>query len=107
VRRRRFDGAGYLYDSHGQYPDIVRAVARSTGVPLVDMHVLSARVLNEFGADSSAKLFLQLRPGEHPNYPQGIDDNTHFSPRGAAAMARMFAAHVSRESRDFARLLRQ
>jgi lysophospholipase L1-like esterase len=34
-------------------------------------------------------LFLQLKPGENPNYPNGVDDNTHFSPLGAEEMANL------------------
>ena len=94
VRRRRFDAAGKLYDTHGEYPDVVRAVAAEYGVPLVDMHRSSAEVLQRYGADSSRKLFLQLRPGEHPNYPAGVEDNTHFSPLGAEVMAGLAVAAI-------------
>src|SRR3954467_15585579 len=38
ISRRKFDSTGALVDTHGEYPDIVRAVARESGVPLVDMH---------------------------------------------------------------------
>ncbi|HEX8557074.1 MAG TPA: hypothetical protein VF668_03175 [Pyrinomonadaceae bacterium] len=56
-------------------------------VPLVDMHRSTERALVRLGPDESRKLFLQLRPGEHPNYPKGVDDNTHFNPAGAEVMA--------------------
>ena len=88
VRRRRFNDKG-LYDTHGEYPDIVRAVAAEQDVPLIDMHASSAELLELFGADPSRQLFLQLKPGAHPNYPNGIDDNTHFSPLGAKLMAHL------------------
>jgi pectinesterase len=89
VMRRRFDGGGRFYDTHGEYPDIVRAVARSDSVPLIDMHLMTRRLLEERGRDATRELFLQLRPGENANYPDGIDDNTHFSPKGALAVARL------------------
>jgi lysophospholipase L1-like esterase len=38
VMRRRFDKDGKCQDSHGQYPDIVRAVASENRAPLIDMH---------------------------------------------------------------------
>ncbi len=88
VRRRKFDDAGRLVDTHGEYPDLVRAVAAEKQVPLLDMHQRSAAVLERFGPEGSRKLFLQLKPGEHPNYPAGIEDNTHFTPLGAELMAR-------------------
>jgi len=89
VRRRKFDGAGRLVDTHGEYPDIVRAVAAEQRVPLIDMHRASAELLQRLGADSSRALFLQLAAGEHPNYPAGVEDNTHFEPLGAELMARL------------------
>jgi lysophospholipase L1-like esterase len=87
VRRRKFDSAGQLVDTHGVYPDIVRAIAADEHVPLIDMHKKTAVLLSRFGADSSRALFNQLPPNINPNYPAGIDDNTHFRPRGAELVA--------------------
>jgi len=87
--RRRFDKDGKFQDSHGQYPDIVRAVASEHRVTLIDMHLKSEKVLIQYGPEESRKLFLQLKPNENANYPQGIEDNTHFSPLGAEVMARL------------------
>jgi pectinesterase len=87
VMRRRFDKDGGFQDSHGEYPDIVRAVAAENKVPLIDMHRKSEKVLKQYGVEESKKLFLHLKPNEHSNYPNGIEDNTHFSPLGAEIMA--------------------
>lgn len=87
IVRRRFDAEGGFYDVHGEYPDLVRAVAAERTVPLIDMHRSSERVLRERGAEGSRSLFLHLAPGEHPNYPDGLRDDTHFSPLGAETMA--------------------
>lgn len=87
VVRRRFDENGMFYDSHGTYPDIVREVADSTGTTLIDLHARSTAFLEAYGAERSKTLFLWLRPGQSANYPDGLEDNTHFSPLGARAMA--------------------
>ena len=89
VRRRKFNAQGELEDTHGDYPGYTISVAKELGVPLIDMHSLSAEVLSSYGADSSAKLFLQVEKGENPNYPDGVHDNTHFRPLGAELMARL------------------
>jgi lysophospholipase L1-like esterase len=89
VVRRRFDKDGKFYDTHGEYPDIVRAVAKEQNAPLIDMHRLSEGVIVKYGSEDSRKMFLQLEPGENSNYPNGIEDNTHFSPLGAEEMARV------------------
>ena len=87
VVRRKFTKEGAFVDQHGVYPDIVREVAAELKVPLVDMHRESERLLVRFGPEGSRKLFLQLKPGENPNYPNGVEDNTHFNPLGAELMA--------------------
>ncbi len=89
VMRRRFDKDGRFYDTHGEYPDIVREIARDHEVPLIDMQRKSEAVIVRYGVEGSRKLFLQLKPGENANYPNGIDDNTHFSPLGAEEMAKL------------------
>jgi lysophospholipase L1-like esterase len=89
VVRRRFDDACRFYDTHGEYPDLVRSVAAELGVPLIDMHRASERVLREHGAERSRGLFLHLAPGEHANHPAGLRDDTHFSPAGAERMAEL------------------
>ena len=89
VVRRKWQH-GKLVDTHGEYPGVVRAVAKEKQVAFVDMTELSARVLERYGPDSSTALFLQLKPGADANYPNGVEDNTHFSPIGAREMAGAF-----------------
>ena len=89
VMRRRFDNDGKFYDTHGEYPDLVRGVAREKKVPLIDMHRKTETLLVRLGPDDSRKLFLQLKRGENPNYPDGIEDNTHFNPTGADEVAKL------------------
>ncbi len=87
--RRRFDNNGKFYDTHGEYPDIVREAAKEKKVPLIDMHRKSEALIKRYGVEGSRALFLQLKPGENANYPNGIEDNTHFVPKGAEEMARL------------------
>lgn len=98
VMRRRFDKDGKFYDTHGEYPGIVRTVANEHDIPLIDMHQTSESVIVRYGVEVSRKLFFQLKPGENPNYPKGIDDNTHFSPFGAEEMAKLVVEGI-RESK--------
>lgn len=94
VMRRRFNDKGEFYDTHGEYPDLTRAVARDLKVSLIDMHRASEKVLKSYGAEKSRALFLQLKAGENPNYPNGIEDNTHFNPAGAEEMAKVAVAGI-------------
>lgn len=89
VMRRRFDKDGNFFDTHGEYPDIVRSLVNEKKVPLIDMHRKSEAVIKRYGVEGSRALFLQLKPGENTNYPNGIEDNTHFVPKGAEEMAKL------------------
>ncbi|MEU4798781.1 hypothetical protein [Streptomyces sp. NPDC023327] len=40
-------------------------------------------------------MFLWLAPGQYPNFPSGVQDNTHFQEYGAARMARLVARAVA------------
>ncbi|PYS94258.1 MAG: GntR family transcriptional regulator [Acidobacteria bacterium] len=107
VMRRRFDNQGIFQDTHGAYPDIVRSVAAEQRVALIDMHRKSEQVLKQYGPEGSRKLFLQLKPGEHANYPQGIEDNTHFSPLGAGVMAGLAVEGIKEQRLGLAQFLRK
>ena len=88
---RRFNSDGSLQDTHGQYPEIVRSVARTEGAPLLELQVLSAAAVTEYGPEGSKELFQHLAPGQHPNYPGGLTDNIHLSPKGAHVLAQRAA----------------
>ncbi|MGZ8848436.1 MAG: LamG-like jellyroll fold domain-containing protein, partial [Pyrinomonadaceae bacterium] len=105
VMRRRFDKDGQFLDSHGEYPNIVRAVAADNKVAFIDMHRKSEFVIKQYGVEASRKLFLQLKPDENPNYPKGIEDNTHFSPLGAGIMASLAVDGIREQKLGLAKYL--
>jgi len=96
VSRRRFDANGKIVETHKAYSAIVCELAAAEKVPLIDLDKKSQELLQQFGKDNSKWLFLQLQPGEHPNYPNGRDDNTHFNELGA----RLVAQFVLKEMRN-------
>lgn len=97
VMRRRFDKDGKFYDTHGGYPDIVRNVAKEYKTPLIDAQRESEKLIVGLGEENSKKLFLILAKGESPNYPNGLDDNTHFSPKGAEEIAKIIVAEIKKQ----------
>jgi lysophospholipase L1-like esterase len=94
VARRKFDENGKITGTHDQYSDLVREIAKQLNVPLIDLDLKSQALLQQFGPETSKLLFLQLQPGEHPNYPQGKEDNTHFSELGARKIAQLVLADI-------------
>jgi lysophospholipase L1-like esterase len=95
VMRRRFDKDGKFYDTHGEYPDLTRTVAKELKIPMLDLHKKTETLLIKYGPEESKKLFLQLKEGEYPNYPKGVDDNTHFNPRGAEEVAKLVVEEIT------------
>ena len=94
VARRQFNEEGQVQETHEQYSAIVREVARDTNTPLIDLDSKSQELLQQYGPEQSKLLYLQLAPGEHPNYPEGKDDNTHFNELGARKMAQLVLAEI-------------
>ena len=107
VMRRRFDKNHNFYDTHGEYPDLVRTVAVEQKVPLIDMHRKSEAVIKKYGDEGSRSLFLQLKPDENPNYPKGVADNTHFNPNGAEEMAKLAVEGINEEKLKLRKYLKK
>jgi lysophospholipase L1-like esterase len=93
VSRRRFK-EGKAVETHEVYSKLVRELAAELSVPLIDLDRKSMELYQQFGEETSKLLFLQLQPGEHPNYPEGKVDNTHFSELGARKIAQIVLSEV-------------
>jgi lysophospholipase L1-like esterase len=89
VSRRKFDSSGTALETHAEYAPLVLQVAKAERVPLIDLNERSKALYQEMGVATSKLLFLQLEPREHPNYPEGKVDNTHFSELGARKIAQV------------------
>lgn len=94
VSRRRFDAGGNAIETHKEYSALVREIAVSEKVPMIDLDKKTMELYQQFGKENSRWLFLQLKPGEHPNYPDGRDDNTHFNELGARLVAQLALAEL-------------
>ena len=93
VVRRNFVN-GVLTDTHGAYPDVVRAVAAETHVAFIDMQRKSEKLVIALGDVPSIKLWNWADSGVYKGFPKGVKDNTHFNPTGARAMAALAAEGV-------------
>jgi lysophospholipase L1-like esterase len=86
--RRRFDSAGLLQDSLGDYPAAVRQVAQEQGVPLIDLHAMSGRLFQAMGPQGTQRAFVFYPADTFPNQPEALTDNTHFNAYGGFELAR-------------------
>ncbi len=96
VGRRRFDDNGKVRESHEVYSELVRTVAKEQQVAFIDLDKKSQELYQQFGEENSKLLFLQLKPGEHPNYPDGVNDNTHFNELGARLIAQLVLDEIKK-----------
>jgi lysophospholipase L1-like esterase len=87
VARRRFDSSGKIEETHAVYTQLVKDVAKKYNVPLIDLDAESQQLVQQIGPEGSKYLYNYLSPGENPHYPDGREDNTHFSELGARKMA--------------------
>jgi len=94
VARRFFAGADSVMYTHGEYPRAVRLLAAERGIPLIDLKNRSRALYLELGEEKAAELFVRLKPGEHPDFPDGHDDRTHFCPYGAEKIAELVAEEM-------------
>jgi lysophospholipase L1-like esterase len=94
VHRRTFDDQGRVSNSHGDYPEAVRQVAREDGVALIDLAEMSKLFYEALGPVESAKAFV---------------DGTHHNSYGSYELARCvvegikqarlpLAKHLTREA---------
>ena len=102
MARRKFDSGGKIEGTHDVYSQIVRDVVREEKVVLFDMDKITQQLYQQFGVENSKLLFLHLKPGEHPNYPDGKEDNTHFSELGARLVAQFVLQDIRKQIPELA-----
>lgn len=101
VARRKFKD-GIQQETHPEYSALVRETAKEKNVAFIDLDVKSTALLQNYGEEKSKLLFLQLDPGEHPNYPEGKNDNTHFNELGARVIAQLILSEIKNSKLELA-----
>ena len=99
VSRRIYVGGGELLYTHGEYPAAVKKVAEELNVPCLDLKMASRALYLSGTEEETAQLFVRLAPGEHPDFPDGHDDKTHFNADGARKIAGLVADMMGKEPR--------
>lgn len=109
--RRKFDESGTLTNSHGIYPEAVRAVATEQKVPLLELTVATENLLQQLGPESSKRLFDWIPAGEFAPDTKKLEDDTHFNAYGASRVCDLavmeleakvpeLAVHLNRSSKS-------
>lgn len=94
VTRLVFDAAGQIQETHKEYSAAVREVGIKYKVPVVDLDERSRELVQQLGTEVSKMLYMQLDSLQHPHYPVGRKDNTHFNEYGARRMAELVLKEI-------------
>jgi lysophospholipase L1-like esterase len=68
VQRRTFDKDGKITNSHGDYPEAVRQLAKELNVPLIDLNAMSKQLYEAWGVEPSKLAFAPNDNTHHNNY---------------------------------------
>lgn len=91
TQRRRFDDATHskILETHGDYPNAMRAVAKREGVPVIELHDMTRTFFETLGYENSKKALVHYPANTFPGQDKPLADNTHFNPYGAYEIAKM------------------
>ena len=88
---RRFFNADEktIQNTHGDYPEAMKTVARREHVPVIDLTAMSTTFYEALGFEGSKKALVHYPANTYPDQPKPLADNTHFNPFGASQIAKM------------------
>jgi len=102
VSRRSFDKQGNAKETHVEYTKAVFEVGEKYKVPVIDLDKKSREMYQQLGEANSKLLFMELDSLEHPNYPVGRHDNTHFNEFGARRIAELVLNDIKAKNLELA-----
>lgn len=89
TQRRMFDNNGKIKETHANYPDAMRWVAKDLGVKVIELHDMTRTFFETLGVEDSKRALVHYPAGTYPNQTNKFEDNTHFNPYGAFEIAKM------------------
>lgn len=106
IVRRNFNNSGVLVDTHGEYPLVARMVANDLEVPFIDLQLLTEQMEIAYGPEDSKVLHLHLEPGENDYEPEGVEDDTHLSEKGATLVASLALQEIYKKDLELKKYIR-
>ncbi|MBN2611114.1 MAG: T9SS type A sorting domain-containing protein [Bacteroidales bacterium] len=95
------DNPPTLYPAYHDYPVATRQLAQNLNIPLIDLDQMTRPLMESLGPDYTGDfMYMHLKPGEYPNYPNGAADDVHFQETGAIEMARLVVQAISNLGAD-------
>lgn len=108
TQRRFFDEATHskIQETHKDYPDAMRAVAKREDVPVIELHDMTRTFFETLGYENSKKSLVHYPANTYPNQPKALEDNTHFNPYGAYQIAQCVIEGMKKAVPELAKHLR-
>lgn len=107
TQRRSFDAEGKIRDTHANYPDAMRWVAKDLEVQLIDLHGMTRVFYEALGVENSKHAFVHYPPETFPGQLKAFEDNTHFNPYGAFEISKMVVEGIKSLQLPVAKHLRE
>ena len=76
-------------NTHGDYPEAMKTVAKRENVPVIDLTNVSTVFYETLGEEGSKKSLVHYPANTFPRQDKPLADNTHFNPYGAWEIAKM------------------
>ena len=105
---RRFfnDDQKTLRNTHGDYPEAMRTVARRENVPLIELNGMTHTFYEALGFEGSKRALVHYPANTFPDQPKALADNTHFNPFGAWEVAKMIVMGLKQMDSPLVQYLR-
>lgn len=96
TQRRFFDADGKIKNTHGDFPEAMKAVAEREKVPLIDLNSDTKILFETMGVEDSKHLLVHYPMGTFPWQEKKFSDNTHFNPFGAYEVSKLVVMGLKR-----------
>ncbi len=106
MHRRSFDDNGKIINTHGDYPEAMRQVAKEENIPLIDLNAMSADLYEVLGVEGSKTAFVHYPANSFPGQEKELADNSHHSTYGAYQLAKCVVEGIRTNIPDLARYLK-
>lgn len=105
--RRSFDADGHIINTHGDYPEAMKAVAQREQVPVIDLTQMTTTFYEALGVEGSKRALVHYPANTFANQDKALADNTHFNPYGAWEVAKMVVMGLKQINSPLADFLRE
>lgn len=88
TQRRSFGDDGKIRDTHGEFPNAMRALAKEENIPVIELNEMTRTFYEAMGPEASKQAFVHYPANTWPHQTKELADNTHFNPYGAYEIAK-------------------